>query len=147
MDITLSYLKRKFNHLTVRLYLKRLARRKIRAVQKFTEREKLVYDIVKGALSDRANLLSIAPISGTKYIKMPVAEMFIILGHNNIVISNHKFYYDIDINSELCLMMHDRFNKLLEHQRSLMEKEMMVNIIDGLSTISNLVNQPANNEN
>ena len=145
MELTVNYFKRKFNHLTVRLYLKRLARKNIRAIQKFTDRERLVYNIVKGALSDRSNILSIAPISGTKYIKMPPTEMFIILGDNNIVISNHKFYYDSDLHSEICLMMHDRFNRVLEHQRALMEKEMTVNVIDGLSSISNIINQQKSN--
>ena len=144
MELTLKYLKRKFNHLTVRRYMKRLARKKIGVIQKFNDREKLVYGIVKGALSDRRNTLSLAPISGTKYIKMPVAEMFIILGDNNIIISNHKFYYDIDLNPEINFMLHDRFNRLLEHQRALMEREMKFNIIDGLSHIAESVNNTEN---
>lgn len=127
------------NRFFVRRYLRTLVRRKERMAANPTAKDQLVTRIVKAAISDKSSILAAAPLSGKKYIKLPSRDMFIIMESNNVIISNHKFYYDIDISAGPAILLHNRFNKVLEHQRSLMEKEMLGNIIDGLSGITQLV--------
>lgn len=136
-----KYLSKQFRYATVNRVIKFQVRRKQRAIERLNERESTVAKIVKAAISDKFNTLMIAPLSGTRYIRMPDEDMFIILGSSNVVISNHKFYYDIDISTTLSDYLFERFNRVLEHQRNSMEKEMLGNIQAGLSDIANHIDK------
>lgn len=129
------------NKYFVRQYLKSLVRKKKKMAANPTTKDLLVRRIVKAAIADKSSILMNAPLSGKKYIKLPVREMFIIMESNNVIISNHKFCYNIDISPGQAVLLHDRFNKVLEHQRSLMEKDMLSNMLEGLSGITELVEQ------
>lgn len=136
MKYTATYFRKLLKNLTIRQYLKMKARKRLKLEARLSRKEALVSKIVKTSLADRSNILLNAPISGTKYIKTPDDEMFIIMSDTNVIISNHKFYYDIDISHDLADALVARFNRILEHQRHLMEKELLGNIVDGLYSIS-----------
>lgn len=125
----------------IRQSLKSKAKQKQRIKDRLSQKEKVVAKIIKDALYDKSNVLLTAPISGKKFIRMPDQEMFIIINDCNVIISNHKFYYDIDLSMDLAVMISNRFDKVLEHQRHLMEKEMTANIMDGLGDISNTLQE------
>lgn len=133
---TLDTVKKKIKNLTIRQFLKNKAKNRLNIEARLTQREQIVLRIVKQAMADRKNILLNAPISGKYYIKTPDDEMFIIISDSNVVVCNHKFYYDIDINHKLSELLIDRFTRILDHQRHLMEREMLGNIVDGLSSIS-----------
>lgn len=126
--------------------LKAKAKQNQRIRLKFSQKERIISQIIKDALLDKNNVLLTAPISGKKFIKMPEQDVFIIINDSNIIISNHKFYYDIDTSLEFAEMINLRFDKVLEHQRYLMEKEMTSNIMDGLSDISLALQQKVNQQ-
>ena len=133
---TIDKVKRKVKNLTIRQFLKNKAKNRLNIEARLTQREQIVLRIVRQAMSDRKNILLNAPLSGKHYIKTPDDEMFIIISDSNVVVCNHKFYYDIDINHKLSGILIDRFTRILDHQRHLMEKDMLGNIVDGLSSIS-----------
>ena len=139
MSNWITKLKRGAKSLTIRQYLKAKARKRLALESKLTQREQIVLKIVKGAMTDRKNILLNAPLSGKQYIKTPNDEMFIIISGANVVVSNHKFYYDIDINEKLSDLLIDRFTRILDHQRHLMERDMIGNVVDGLSSISDRI--------
>lgn len=145
MKKLLKYIGRKLKHATIRRAIKFKVRQRQRAMQRLNERESTVARIVKAALADRNNILMVAPISGTKYIKMPDEGMFIIIGGSNVIISNHKFYYDIDLSMTLSDYLVDRFNRILERQRNSMEREMLSNVQSGLTDIANQIDKKIQN--
>lgn len=145
MKKLLKYIGRKLKHATIRRAIKFKVRQRQRAMQRLNERESTVARIVKAALADRSNILMVAPISGTKYIKMPDEGMFIIIGGSNVIISNHKFYYDIDLSMTLSDYLVDRFNRILERQRNSMEREMLSNVQSGLTDIANQIDKKIQN--
>lgn len=104
-------------------------------------RERHVLEIVKAALADKDNVQHVAPITGLKFIKMPEKDMFIIIEGPKIIISNHKFYYDIQVSGWLQDKINQRFDKIMDHQRMLMEKELMLTVTDGLGRIAEFVKQ------
>lgn len=141
MKRIVNYIIKKLKHATVNRMIRLKVRRKQRAIERLSERESTVARIVKAALSDRRNILMIAPLSGTRYIKMPDEGMFIIIGGNNVIISNHKFYYDIDASLTLSDYLIERFNRVLDHQRTSMEKEMLSNVQSGLVDIADHIDK------
>ena len=145
MKKLLKYIGRKLKHATIRRAIKFKVRQRQRAMQRLNKRESTVARIVKAALADRSNILMVAPISGTKYIKMPDEGMFIIIGGSNVIISNHKFYYDIDLSMTLSDYLVDRFNRILERQRNSMEREMLSNVQSGLTDIANQIDKKIQN--
>lgn len=145
MKKLLKYIGRKLKYATIRRAIKFKVRQRQRAMQRLNERESIVARIVKAALADSRNILMVAPISGTKYIKMPDEEMFIIIGDSNVVISNHKFYYDIDTSTAFSDYLANRFNRVLERQRNSMEREMLSNVQSGLTDIVNQIDKKIQN--
>lgn len=141
MKRIVNYIIKKLKHATVNRMMRIKVKRRQRGINRLSEREATVARIVKAALADRRNILMIAPLSGTRYIKMPDEGMFIIIGGNNVIISNHKFYYDIDASFELSEFLIERFNRVLEHQRTSMEKEMLSNIQAGLVDIADSIDK------
>lgn len=144
MKNSLKKLVKKIKIAIVNRVLRIRVRRRLKKMQKLNQREATVARIVKAALADRRNILMVAPLSGTKYIKMPDEGMFIIIGGSNVIISNHKFYYDIDVSMELSDYLIDRFNRILERQRNSMEKEMLSNVQTGLTDIANTIEKKIN---
>lgn len=106
------------------------------ALAKLDDRDQSIIKIVKAALMDRRNRLMIAPISGARYIRMPDEEMFIIITENRVIISNHKFYYDLHTPTVLSNYLIQKFNQIANHQRDLMERDMTRNIESGLFNIA-----------
>jgi hypothetical protein len=120
-------------------YIKRKARKRITAVNSLNDKEKIILKIVTESLFSAEAILLIAPISSIQYIKMPSKEIFVILSGCNVVISNHKFYYDIDISENLANTLYERFNKVMDRRQRIMEKDMVSGLIDGLTDLSNKI--------
>lgn len=141
LNQAMKYIGRKIKQSTYRKYLKYMVNKKYKVLDQLTRKEKAIYKMVKAALSDDNNKLTIAPISGTKYINMPDEEMFIILGDRKVIATNHKFYYDFDVSIILSDYLVERFNRILENECRQMEKEMTCNIEAGLLEIANRINK------
>lgn len=127
--------------LTMFRYLRAKVKRDWERETKLNQRERHVLEIVKAALADKDNVQHVAPITGLKFIKMPEKDMFIILDGPKIIISDHKFYYDIQVSAWLQDRINRRFDKIMDHQRMLMEKELMLTVTNGLGRIAEFVKQ------
>jgi hypothetical protein len=116
-----------------------LAKAKVRdkwaKFEALTKREKHVISIVITALSDSENIFHLAPISGLMFIRMPEKDMFIIMEGTRVIISNHKFYYDIQVKPWVQDLLSKRFNKVMDRQRLLIEKDLLETITEGLGNI------------
>jgi hypothetical protein len=136
MKKLLKFLSKRFKYATTNRILRFKVKRAQRALANLGDRDHQIIRIVKSALADRRNRLMIAPLSGARYIKMPRQEMFIIISDNRVVISNHKFYYDLHTPNVLSEYLIQKFNQITNHQRDLMERDMLSNIKSGLSDIA-----------
>lgn len=136
MKTLFKFLAKRIKYATVNRILRFKVKRAQAALDNLDERDKNIIKIVKAALADRRNRLMIAPISGARYIRMPRQEMFIIISDNKVIISNHKFYYDLYTTNVLSEYLIQKFNQVTNHQRDLMERDMMSNIRSGLSDIA-----------
>lgn len=136
MKTLFKFLAKRIKYATVNRILRFKVKRAQAALNNLDERDKNIIKIVKAALADRRNRLMIAPISGARYIRMPRQEMFIIISENKVIISNHKFYYDLYTTNVLSEYLIQKFNQVTNHQRDLMERDMMSNIRSGLSDIA-----------
>jgi hypothetical protein len=122
-------------------YLRSRVRKDWAKENRLTAREKHVLEIIKASLADKDNIQHVAPITGLKFIKMPEKHMFVIIEGPKIIISDHKFYYDIQVSGWLQEKINRMFDKIMDHQRMLMEKELMLTVTDGLGRIAEFVKQ------
>lgn len=136
MKRLIKFIVTQIKYATVNRMMRSKVKRAQRAIAELDERDRNIIRIVKAALADRRNRLMIAPISGARYIRMPKQEMFIIISDNRVIISNHKFYYDLYTTNVLSDYLIRRFNQVTNHQRDLMERDLLSNVKSGLSDIA-----------
>lgn len=136
-----EYILRKIKQLTYRQVLKAKVRKRIKQIAKLSRKEQAILRMVKSAMADKFNKLTVAPISGTKYITMLDEDMYVILGQQRVIITNHKFFYDFDVSINLSEYLVDRFDRILEHECNQMEKEIVGNVEMGLNEIANKIDK------
>jgi hypothetical protein len=105
------------------------------------EEEVFCTEICKKLIFKENSKLTIAPISGKRFIKNDEKDMFVVLQSRTISLINHVYSYNVYIeNDKLYQDIIDDFDKELEKRRQLLEDEIKSNIKHSLMEILNKVN-------
>jgi hypothetical protein len=129
---TPGFIKRMLNRLSFKFkrYLVKQRIKKFYSSQSgiaIDDRTELAIKALEVSLKDPGNTLLIAPTSGARYIQTPNHQVFIILKYQTIILSNHQYYYEIAISSPVYDYLMDRFDKMIESRRRMMERHMLEN--------------------
>lgn len=98
-----------------------------------TETQILAIQIFEAAIHKKDTELLLAPISQTIYIQ--TKEIFIILSGSDLKIINGKYQYEIYIPSPKSFDLYDKFKRVLEHRRKMMEATILAKTKRSLSAI------------
>lgn len=105
------------------------------------EEEIFCTEICKKLIFKPDSKLTIAPISGKRFIKNDEKDMFVVLQNGTISLINHVYSYNVYIeNDKLYKDIIDDFDKELEKRRQILEDEIKSNIKHSLMEILNKVN-------
>ena len=108
---------------------------------KITEEEKICQNICIKLIQTEQTKLTIAPISGKRFIKNDEKEMFIVIHQRVISLINHVYSYNVYIeNDSIYKKIIDEFDKELEDTREVLEQEIKSNIKHSLTEILNKIN-------
>jgi len=103
---------------------------------KITEEEKICQNICIKLIQTEQTKLTIAPISGKRFIKNDEKEMFIVIHQRVISLINHVYSYNVYIeNDSIYKKIIDEFDKELEDTREVLEQEIKSNIKHSLTEI------------
>lgn len=108
---------------------------------KLDERAVLAIKAFDISIKDPKNTLLISPQSGSRYVQTPSADVFIIIKYQTIILSNHLYYYEISISTDVYEYLLDKFDRMLESRRRQMERRMLENsrltLEKAVSTLNN----------
>jgi hypothetical protein len=103
---------------------------------KISEEEKICQNICIKLIQTEQTKLTIAPISGKRFIKNDEKEMFIVIHQRVISLINHVYSYNVYIeNDSIYKKIIDEFDKELEDTREVLEQEIKSNIKHSLTEI------------
>lgn len=105
------------------------------------DRETMAIEVVNAAIHNPDVDLFMAPITGHKYIQDEKNHLSIILTGENIVIVNHKYYYDINLGLSAVKILSRKFDKVLESRRRKYEKDIKENTLRSLRSIATALRQ------
>jgi hypothetical protein len=118
----------------LRLYIK--CRHILRPKQQVTEEERYSVNIAKKLINNPSSSLTLAPISGKKFIKNDDQNIFIVIESRNITIINHVYSYSVFIEHDaLYASLINLFNQTMENKRIVLEHEIKNNIQHSLKDI------------
>jgi hypothetical protein len=100
------------------------------------EREELIIEIVTQYLLDKASQLSIAPITGNRYIVSADEHISMILTPINIVLSTDTYYHDIRLGSDAVRVIYNKFDRIMESRSKRTESQINGNMMYSLRTIA-----------
>lgn len=121
-------------------------RKKIEGKPKLNDRERRVISIFEELFKDREADLFIAPITCNRYIVAEKSNLSVILTGDNVIISNHNYYYDISLGHGATQVLFHRFDKILESRRRKYEKEIRQNMLNSLDNIAKLIRTNISNK-
>jgi hypothetical protein len=111
-----------------------------RSRKKYTSNEIKSSAIFRKLINHPNSTFLNAPLSNKRYIKNEKLSIFVVLSDFKLIIINHVYSYDIDVNVELSRRLESTFDKKVEHLRLSLEHEMksqiqhsLVNILDKLN--------------
>ena len=126
-----------FKRLFKRMYAKYL--RHIRYPSNQTDHnsqnERICKSICYKMINNPHSKFLIAPLSGKRYIKNEVLQVFIILDDKKITITNHIYHYDVIVTQRDFDRLTHMYDNKTEQIRNEFENEMMSQIMVSLSTI------------
>lgn len=123
-----------FNSFLEKIY-KRL-QTKLDLKPKITEEEIICSDICHKLISLKESKLTIAPLSGKRFIKNDDKEVFIVIFQRMISLINHVYSYNIYVdNDQIYKKLIDHFDNELENRREVLENEIKFNIKHSLTEI------------
>jgi len=107
-----------------------------------TQDQQLAFDIFKICLYDDNNIRYLNSsnsykkyIVNKKFVLDKDVSTFIILESGKLTIINHTYKYDIEIPQNTSLKMNKMFDRKVEEDRSIMEKEILGNITSSLNIV------------
>jgi hypothetical protein len=101
-----------------------------------TEREQAIIEIITSLLIDRRSHLSVAPITGNRYIVSADERTQVLLTPINVVLSNHIYYYDIRLGSDAAKLIYNKFDRIMESRCKRIEAEIDTNVVSSLKKIA-----------
>lgn len=103
---------------------------------KSSEEEQFCTEICSKLISIRETKLTIAPISGKRFLKNDEKEMFIVVHNRVISLINHVYSYNVFYeNDSLYQKVIQQFDNELERRRQVLEDEIKSNIKHSLTEI------------
>lgn len=141
MKKLIAFIFNRIRYATVKRFMKSKIGRSNRTINSLGQKDQDIIRIVKSALVDKRNRLTIVPVSRAREIIGPKNEMAITISHNRIVIRDHKKHYDLYVGSELSGYLTRRFNRVMQRQRSLIDRDLTNNLNKGLSELANTLNK------
>ncbi len=101
-----------------------------------TEEEQICVDICSKLVDIRETKLTIAPISGKRFLKNDEKDIFIVIHQRTISIINHVYSYNVYVESDSSYdKIIKNFDKELENRREVLEQEIKSNIKHSLTQI------------
>jgi hypothetical protein len=126
-------MKKFFKKLWLKIFIK--LNKKIRPAVDIDENERISSSICRKLINDENSKFLIAPLSQKRYIKNEVTQMFVVIHHNRINITNHVYNYDIIISTQMSEKLNRIFDNKVEEERIKFEKEMYSQIKHSLKKI------------
>lgn len=118
----------------LRFYIR--ARNILKPKQMATEEERYSINIAKKLINNPSSILTLAPISGKKFIKNDDQSIFIVIESRNITIINHVYSYSVFLEHDiLYASLIKLFNETMENKRLVLEEEIKKNIQHSLKDI------------
>lgn len=135
----MSYFKRLFK----RIYAKYLKQVRYSANQSLenTQNERICKSICYKMINNPHSKFLIAPLSGKRYIKNEVLQVFIIMDDKKITITNHIYHYDVILTQRDFDRVSHMYDNKTEEIRNNFENEMMSQIMVSLSTILHKISE------
>jgi hypothetical protein len=83
--------------ITKRIYVKWLTwnSKSVAKKEKISETQKMCMSIARSLITHPESKFLLAPLSGKRYIKNAELDLFCILDHGTISITNHVYHYDV----------------------------------------------------
>ena len=87
--------------------------------QKISQTQKMCLSIARSLITHPESKFLMAPLSGKRYIKNAELDLFCILDHGTISITNHIYHYDVTINDRNW----DRLSKMYDGKEETIRQE------------------------
>jgi hypothetical protein len=104
--------------------------------------QKLTIDIILKLLKNKNSTLSIAPLSGERYVylhdsiyKLNLPETFVAIEYDKILIINHHYHYILEINTLIYHFLAYEFDREAERRRRHLKNDITKNITSSLEHI------------
>jgi ABC-type phosphonate transport system ATPase subunit len=124
--------------ITKRIYVKWLIWNRNSATKedkKVSETQKMCMSIARSLITHPESKFLTAPISGKRYIKNAELDLFCILDHGTISITNHVYHYDVVVNDRNWERLSKMYDGKVETIRQEYEDQIMSQISHSLENI------------
>ena len=124
--------------ITKRIYVKWLIWNRNSATKedkKVSETQKMCMSIARSLITHPESKFLTAPISGKRYIKNEELDLFCILDHGTISITNHVYHYDVVVNDRNWERLSKMYDGKVETIRQEYEDQIMSQISHSLENI------------
>ena len=123
--------------ITKRIYVKWLIwnRNSSTKKEKISETQKMCMSIARSLITHPESKFLLAPLSGKRYIKNAELELFCILDHGTISITNHVYHYDVVVGDRNWERLSNMYDGKVETIRQEYEDQIMSQIEHSLHKI------------
>lgn len=123
--------------ITKRIYVKWLLwnRNSSTKKEKTSETQKMCMSIARSLITHPESKFLLAPLSGKRYIKNAQLELFCILDHGTISITNHVYHYDVVVGDRNWERLSKMYDGKVETIRQEYEDQIMSQIEHSLHKI------------
>ncbi len=115
--------------------LTRIIKRFIWPQYQMSEKESLLYDIIKRLLQDEHTECITAPVSGIYYISNQKCQYWIKVWDEGCALTNHKFSYSHSGNFKFQRMLIEIIHQFMENDRAEFENRVFTNELELLKQI------------
>lgn len=103
--------------------------------KKISDTQKMCMSIARSLITHPESKFLTAPISGKRYIKNAELDLFCILDHGTISITNHVYHYDVNVNDRNWERLSKMYDGKVETIRQEYEDQIMSQIEHSLENI------------
>lgn len=103
--------------------------------KKVSDTQKMCMSIARSLITHPESKFLMAPLSGKRYIKNAQLDLFCILDHGTISITNHVYHYDVVVNNRNWDRLSKMYDGKVETIRQEYEDQIMSQISHSLENI------------
>jgi len=107
--------------------------------EKTSETQKMCMSIARSLITHPESKFLLAPLSGKRYIKNEPLDLFCILDHGTISLTNHVYHYDVVVNDRNWERLSKMYDGKVETIRQEYEDQIMSQIEHSLENIKNKI--------